>query len=178
MHIAMLGTRGVPASYGGFETAAEEVGARLVERGHDVTVYGDDTQPDVTTYRGMRVVHVPALRLKQAETLSRTGLATLRAMADDYGALVVLDHAGGGKEEEDDERKPRSNLRHPGRTLGDDHEVDDQQHAEDDKTKENTSPHDEIGKPLNHVARGAGAGMPLANDQLGRGDIEREPQHE
>ena len=93
MHIAMLGTRGVPASYGGFETAAEEVGARLVERGHDVTVYGDDTQPDVTTYRGMRVVHVPALRLKQAETLSRTGLATLRAMAGRRPAAAIVFNA-------------------------------------------------------------------------------------
>ncbi len=37
--IAMIGTRGVPAAYGGFETAVEEIGRRLVERGHDVTVY-------------------------------------------------------------------------------------------------------------------------------------------
>ena len=29
MRIAMIGTRGVPASYGGFETAVEEIGARL-----------------------------------------------------------------------------------------------------------------------------------------------------
>ena len=35
-----MGTRGIPASYGGFETFAEELGARLVARGHDVTVYG------------------------------------------------------------------------------------------------------------------------------------------
>ena len=39
LEIAMLGTRGVPAAYGGFETAVEEVGKRLVERGHRVTVY-------------------------------------------------------------------------------------------------------------------------------------------
>ena len=39
MRIAMVGTRGVPASYSGFETCVEEVGARLVERGHEVTVY-------------------------------------------------------------------------------------------------------------------------------------------
>ena len=34
LHVAMIGTRGVPAAYGGFETAVEEVGRRLVERGH------------------------------------------------------------------------------------------------------------------------------------------------
>ena len=38
MRVALLGTRGVPAHYGGFETAVEEIGAGLVERGHDVTV--------------------------------------------------------------------------------------------------------------------------------------------
>jgi len=40
MKIAFIGTRGVPARYGGFETCAEEIGKRLAARGHDVTVYG------------------------------------------------------------------------------------------------------------------------------------------
>lgn len=39
MKIALMGTRGVPASYSGFETCVEQLGQRLVERGHDVTVY-------------------------------------------------------------------------------------------------------------------------------------------
>jgi glycosyltransferase involved in cell wall biosynthesis len=39
LRIAMLGTRGVPASYSGFETCVEELGSRLAARGHDVTVY-------------------------------------------------------------------------------------------------------------------------------------------
>ena len=39
LRIAMLGTRGVPARYGGFETAVEEVGSRLAARGHEVIVY-------------------------------------------------------------------------------------------------------------------------------------------
>lgn len=38
--IALLGTRGIPARYGGFETFAEQLSARLVARGHTVTVYG------------------------------------------------------------------------------------------------------------------------------------------
>jgi hypothetical protein len=38
MRIAILGTRGVPANYGGFETFAEQLGRRLVQRGHQVTV--------------------------------------------------------------------------------------------------------------------------------------------
>lgn len=75
----MIGTRGVPAAYGGFETAVEEVGKRLVERGHDVTVYTRGSEHREREYLGMRVVHLPALRQKQLETLSHSGLSTLHA---------------------------------------------------------------------------------------------------
>ena len=74
--IAMIGTRGVPAAYGGFETAVEEIGARLAERGHAVTVYcrrGPGERLD--EWRGMRLVHAPALRLKSAETLSHSAIS-------------------------------------------------------------------------------------------------------
>jgi glycosyltransferase involved in cell wall biosynthesis len=40
LRIALLGTRGIPARYGGFETFAEQLSTRLVARGHQVTVYG------------------------------------------------------------------------------------------------------------------------------------------
>jgi hypothetical protein len=39
MKLAIVGTRGIPANYGGFETFAEELSTRLAARGHDVTVY-------------------------------------------------------------------------------------------------------------------------------------------
>lgn len=81
LRIAMIGTRGVPASYGGFETAVEEVGKRLVERGHDITVYTRGSEHREREYLGMRVVHLPALRQKQLETLSHTGLSALHAVA-------------------------------------------------------------------------------------------------
>ncbi len=55
MRIAILGTRGIPASYGGFETFAEEIGVRLVERGHEVTVYCRSThyEDKVSSHRGV-----------------------------------------------------------------------------------------------------------------------------
>ena len=70
----MVGTRGVPAKYGGFETAVEEVGSRLVGLGHDVVVYcrGDDRAAD---HLGMRRVRLPALRHPVMETLSHTALS-------------------------------------------------------------------------------------------------------
>jgi Domain of unknown function (DUF1972) len=39
MKIAILGTRGIPARYGGFETLADQLSKRLVDRGHEVSVY-------------------------------------------------------------------------------------------------------------------------------------------
>ena len=39
MHVALIGTRGVPAKYGGFETCAEEISTRISSKGHKVTVY-------------------------------------------------------------------------------------------------------------------------------------------
>ncbi|NKF32152.1 glycosyltransferase family 1 protein, partial [Pseudomonas sp. BGM005] len=59
--IAMVGTRGVPAAYGGFETAVEEVGRRLADRGHDVVVYTRGSESREKEYLGMRVVHLPAV---------------------------------------------------------------------------------------------------------------------
>lgn len=79
----MIGTRGVPARYGGFETCVEEIGKRLAERGHEVTVYcrrvaGESPRDE---YLGMRLVQLPAMRRKQLETLSHTALSVRHAFA-------------------------------------------------------------------------------------------------
>ncbi|WP_399548559.1 glycosyltransferase [uncultured Microbacterium sp.] len=76
----MIGTRGIPAAYGGFETAVEEVGARLVERGHRITVYTRGASQRLREYRGMSVVHLPSVPQKHLETLSHTALSTLHAV--------------------------------------------------------------------------------------------------
>ena len=78
LRIAMIGTRGVPARYGGFETAIEEVGRRLAGRGHRVLVYSRNPDADAPLpplYRGMRVVELPAMRRRSLETLSHTGVS-------------------------------------------------------------------------------------------------------
>ena len=76
LRIALLGTRGIPANYGGFETFAEEISTRLVARGHQVTVYcrGDGTVPQ---YRGVQLRHLPTIRHKYLDTIAHTGLSTL-----------------------------------------------------------------------------------------------------
>jgi glycosyltransferase involved in cell wall biosynthesis len=87
MRVALLGTRGIPACYGGFETLAEELSARLAARGHHVTVYTRRhlAAPGVLEHRGARVRVLPAVRGKAIETLSHTTLSALdvsRAIAD------------------------------------------------------------------------------------------------
>ena len=82
LHIAMIGTRGVPAAYGGFETAVEEIGRRLVARGHQVTVYcRSNDGPRPAEYLGMDLVYRPAVRSKAIETLSHTFFSVAHAVS-------------------------------------------------------------------------------------------------
>lgn len=82
LRIAMIGTRGVPANYGGFETAVEQVGRRLVERGHRILVYRRDRQrvPRLGEHLGMRTVTLPSINSKVGETLSHTGASVVHAV--------------------------------------------------------------------------------------------------
>ncbi|MGB3827979.1 MAG: DUF1972 domain-containing protein [Ornithinimicrobium sp.] len=98
LSIALIGTRGVPAHYGGFETAVEEVGKRLARRGHRVVVYcrrekdvNDAALP--SRYEGMELVHLPAVRRRSLETLSHTGLAVSHLRRHPTDVAVVFNAA-------------------------------------------------------------------------------------
>ncbi len=95
MRVAILGTRGIPARYGGFETLAEELAARLVARGHTVTVFtrSSSAVPGLASYRGARVKVLPALRFKHLETLSHTLLSTLGATRREYDVVLLCNAA-------------------------------------------------------------------------------------
>jgi len=83
LRIAMIGTRGVPARYGGFETAIEEVGRRLADRGHQVLVYCRNPEPQTplpSTYLGMRLVELPSVKNRSLETLSHTALSVVHLL--------------------------------------------------------------------------------------------------
>ena len=92
LRIAMLGTRGVPASYSGFETCVEELGARLGARGHEVTVYcrvPHIAYPGIS-YRGMRLVKLPTIRSKHFDTIVHTLLSSLHALARRYDVALYF----------------------------------------------------------------------------------------
>jgi glycosyltransferase involved in cell wall biosynthesis len=75
VRIAILGTRGIPARYGGFETFAEELSTRLAARGHRVTVYCRERHPEAN-YRGVFLVYLPTWRHKYFDTIVHTFLST------------------------------------------------------------------------------------------------------
>ena len=58
MKIAILGTRGIPNHYGGFEQYAELLSTFLVSKGHEVSVYNSHNHPyQAKEYKGVRIIH-------------------------------------------------------------------------------------------------------------------------
>src|SRR5215203_1042003 len=92
LRIAMLGTRGVPSVYGGFERCAEQMGSRLVERGHEVTVYCRThfVDPGKKEYRGIKLVSVPTLENKYLDTLVHTALSSFHALFRPYDVCLYF----------------------------------------------------------------------------------------
>jgi glycosyltransferase involved in cell wall biosynthesis len=82
MKIALLGTRGIPANYGGFETFAEELSVRLAARGHHVTVYcrTNNVASREPVYRGVHRALLPTLAHKYLDTIAHTFLSTLHLL--------------------------------------------------------------------------------------------------
>jgi glycosyltransferase involved in cell wall biosynthesis len=95
MRIAILGTRGVPANYGGFETFAEQLGKRLATAGNEVTVYGRNRSipPRYREYLGMKIVRLPAPRSKYLETVVHTLFSAFHALGRRYDIVYVCNSA-------------------------------------------------------------------------------------
>ncbi|HEX2061914.1 MAG TPA: glycosyltransferase [Thermoanaerobaculia bacterium] len=91
MKLAILGTRGVPPNYGGFETFAAELSTRLARRGHDVSVYCREEGP--STWNGVERIVLPAVRHKYLETVSHALLSATDALRRDFDAILVCNAA-------------------------------------------------------------------------------------
>jgi len=81
VNVAILGTRGIPAAYSGFETAVEQITSRLTERGHRVVVYCRPhvVDPGITHWKGAELVHLPTVRNKYLDTFVHTLLSSMHA---------------------------------------------------------------------------------------------------
>ena len=79
LKIAMIGIKAIPARFGGFETAVDELSRGLVKSGHYVRVYnrsGMYTWPG-RHYEGVELLTLPTVRSKNLSTIIHAFLATL-----------------------------------------------------------------------------------------------------
>lgn len=93
MKIAIIGSRGIPAHYGGFETFAQELAPRLVGLGHDVTVYcrsGYTGDPPPASFEGVRLIHTRYLRNRSLETPSHELSSILDSLRRRFDVYYVL----------------------------------------------------------------------------------------
>jgi glycosyltransferase involved in cell wall biosynthesis len=95
LSIAILGTRGVPPRYGGFETFAGELGRRLAARGHRVTVYCRASlyRGEAPEWNGVRRIELPAARSKYLETVSHAAISAVDALGRRFDAVLVCNAA-------------------------------------------------------------------------------------
>lgn len=95
MKIAILGTRGIPANYGGFETFAEECAARLAERGHSVTVYcrSHYVAKTLKRHRGADLVVLPTLEWKYTDTVAHCALSVMHALPRRFDVILICNAA-------------------------------------------------------------------------------------
>ncbi len=97
MKIAILGLRGIPSPYSGYEAFVSELAPRLVERGHAVTVYCRSglfpQKPPV--WRGVDLRYLPCLEHKITSTLSHSLLSLLDASFHRFDLVFVVNAANG-----------------------------------------------------------------------------------
>ncbi len=95
IRIAIIGTRGIPANYGGFETCVEEVGQRLVIKRQNVTVYCRKSyyKERHNKYLGINLIYLPNLKKKSFDTMSHTFLSVCHALFNRYDVYMVFNSA-------------------------------------------------------------------------------------
>ena len=93
MKIAVLGTRGIPNNYGGFEQFAEYFALGLVNNGHDVTVYNSHTHPyGESTWNGVSIKHIydPENKIGTAGQFIYDLLSILDTRKQDFDIILQL----------------------------------------------------------------------------------------
>lgn len=95
MKLAILGTRGIPAQYGGFETFAEEISVRLVEQGIDVTVFCEKkcNEEKIQEYKGVKLKYISTPNFG-AITPIIVDLLSIWGARKDYDLVYMLGYGG------------------------------------------------------------------------------------
>lgn len=96
--VAIIGTRGYPSYYGGFETAVRKLAPYLADAGWDVTVYsrpGSTREEDPSRDHRIDVVKTWGIERKSLSTLSYGYTATRHAVKSRADAALVMNVANG-----------------------------------------------------------------------------------
>jgi glycosyltransferase involved in cell wall biosynthesis len=95
IRVAMIGQRGIPATFGGIEHHVEELGARLAARGHEVVVYTrtNYVHERARIVRGMHPRYLSTVGSKHLDAIVHSGLSTIDVMT--RRADIVHYHAVG-----------------------------------------------------------------------------------
>lgn len=89
MKIAMIGQKGLPATYGGVERHVHDLAVRLVKTGHHITAYsrawynGGKTTP----VQGVAITLLPSLKTKHLDTITHTALASFHALSQNFDII-------------------------------------------------------------------------------------------
>lgn len=97
MRVGIIGSRGYPYVYSGYETFVKELAEGLERRGHEVTVYAHRGlyRERPATVKGIRVVYVPGLQSKTLSQLTHSGLSTVHALFSSLDVLLYVNSANG-----------------------------------------------------------------------------------
>lgn len=97
MKIAILGLRGLPSTYSGYEAIMTELAPRLVQRGHEVTVYCRSSlfPEKLPEWRGVKLRYIPSIEHKVASTLTHSFLSILDASLRSFDIVFVVNAANG-----------------------------------------------------------------------------------
>jgi glycosyltransferase involved in cell wall biosynthesis len=92
---AILGSRGFPSTYGGFETMVRHLAPFLRDAGHDVTVYCRGETAGRTSHLGIEQVTTRGVEAKSLSTLSFGLTSHIHAAFQDFDAALIVNCANG-----------------------------------------------------------------------------------
>ncbi len=97
MKIAIIGSRGYPYVYSGYETFVSEVAPRLTEKGIEIHVYCHKQlfKEKPENVKGIYLHYIPCLKTKSLSQLSNSFLSTVHAVFHNYDVLLYVNSANG-----------------------------------------------------------------------------------
>ncbi len=87
MKIAMLGSKGIPALFGGIERHVEEISVRLARKGHSVTVFGRKSFSRNGKYHNVDTRVLPSIQTKNLDTATNSLFSTLAVITGNFDII-------------------------------------------------------------------------------------------